>query len=85
MKAAVLDYVEAIYVGQPQRLRRSVHPQLTKLGYYPSGEGGEEELKGEEVGRKALTVPLGSKVVSLVAVVRASLWTGRDSGLDLPV
>lgn len=32
--AAVLDYVEAIYNVQPERITRSVHPDLTKYGYW---------------------------------------------------
>jgi hypothetical protein len=34
VKAAVLDYVEAIYQAQPDRIERSVHPDLAKRGYY---------------------------------------------------
>ena len=39
VKAAVLDYVEAIYQAQPDRIQRSVHPDLAKRGYFrKSGE-----------------------------------------------
>lgn len=39
VKAAVLDYVEAIYQAQPDRIERSVHTDLAKRGYYrKSGE-----------------------------------------------
>ena len=38
--AAVLDYVEGIYEVQPDRIRKSVHPTLRKIGYY-SQDGGE--------------------------------------------
>jgi putative lumazine-binding protein len=34
VKAAVLDYVEGIYQAQPERIQRSVHPDLAKRGYY---------------------------------------------------
>jgi hypothetical protein len=34
VKAAVLDYVEGIYQAQPDRIQRSVHPDLAKRGYY---------------------------------------------------
>ncbi|MCA1560634.1 MAG: nuclear transport factor 2 family protein [Acidobacteria bacterium] len=34
VKAAVLDYVEAIYQAQPDRIQRSVHADLAKRGYY---------------------------------------------------
>ena len=32
--AAVLDYVEAIYDVEPDRIARSVHPELRKLGFW---------------------------------------------------
>lgn len=39
VKVAVLDYVEAIYQAQPDRIQRSVHTDLAKRGYYrKSGE-----------------------------------------------
>ncbi|MBA2259262.1 MAG: nuclear transport factor 2 family protein [Acidobacteria bacterium] len=39
VKSAVLDYVEAIYQAQPDRIQRSVHIDLAKRGYYrKSGE-----------------------------------------------
>ena len=39
VKAAVLDYVEAVYQAQPDRIQRSVHTDLAKRGYYrKSGE-----------------------------------------------
>jgi hypothetical protein len=34
VRAAVLDYVEALYKVQPERIERSVHPDLAKRGYY---------------------------------------------------
>lgn len=34
VRAAVLDYVEGIYDVQPERIERSVHPQLVKRGVY---------------------------------------------------
>lgn len=38
--AAVLDYVEAIYDAQPERVERSVDPALAKTGFY-RGRGDE--------------------------------------------
>lgn len=32
--AAVEDYVEALYKVQPERIQKSVHPGLTKKGYW---------------------------------------------------
>jgi hypothetical protein len=34
VRAAVLDYVEGIYEVAPERIERSVHPDLAKVGWY---------------------------------------------------
>jgi hypothetical protein len=34
VEQAALDYVEAIYQSDPARIERSVHPQLTKRGFW---------------------------------------------------
>lgn len=34
VRQAALDYVEGIYMVQPQRIERSVHPALVKRGLY---------------------------------------------------
>lgn len=34
VRLAVLDYVEGVYNAQPERIERSVHPKLAKLGFY---------------------------------------------------
>lgn len=39
--AAVLDYVEGLYEVKPDRIKRSVHPSLAKVGYWREGEGGD--------------------------------------------
>jgi len=36
---AVQDYVEGVYLGQPERIKRSVHPNLRKHGFYLTKEG----------------------------------------------
>lgn len=33
VRAAVLDYVEGVYEVAPERIERSVHPKLAKVGY----------------------------------------------------
>lgn len=39
VRQAVLDYVEGIYNVQPERIERSVSPNLAKLGFYrPAAE-----------------------------------------------
>jgi Putative lumazine-binding len=34
VEAAALDYVEGLYNADPSRIERSVHPQLTKRGFW---------------------------------------------------
>lgn len=34
VQAAISDYVDALYLAQPGLIQRSVHPQLTKKGYW---------------------------------------------------
>ena len=34
VRAAVLDYVEGVYEVAPERIERSVHPELAKRGFY---------------------------------------------------
>ena len=41
VRLAVLDYVEGIYNNQPERVERSVHPNLAKLGFYRAPEATE--------------------------------------------
>lgn len=36
IERATLDYIEAIYYGKPELMRRSVHPQVHKVGYRSS-------------------------------------------------
>ena len=33
VEAAILDYVEGVYEADPDRIRRSVHPDLAKFGF----------------------------------------------------
>ena len=39
VRLAALDYVEAIYNVQAERIERSVHPTLTKRGFYKKDAG----------------------------------------------
>ncbi len=41
VRLAVLDYVEGIYNTQPERIERSVHPMLAKIGFYRAPEATE--------------------------------------------
>jgi hypothetical protein len=39
VRAAVLDYVEGVYNVEPERIERSVHPDLAKLGWGRTRDG----------------------------------------------
>ncbi len=43
VKEAVLDYVEGLYQVQPERIERSVHPDLWKRGFW--NDGGAYKLR----------------------------------------
>ncbi|REJ73554.1 MAG: hypothetical protein DWQ36_07130 [Acidobacteria bacterium] len=43
VRAAVLDYVEGIYEVTPERIERSVHPELAKVGWGRDAEGNYNE------------------------------------------
>ena len=40
VRLAALDYVEGIYAVQPERIERSVHPNLVKRGFYKDSAAG---------------------------------------------
>lgn len=44
VEEAVLDYVEGIYLVQPERIERSVHKDLRKLGYWREDSSSEYQL-----------------------------------------
>jgi hypothetical protein len=44
--AAIEDYVDALYLVQPERIERSVHPNLTKKGFWR--KSGEEPYGPEQ-------------------------------------
>ena len=43
VRAAVLDYVEGVYEVSPERIERSVHPDLAKLGWGRAKDGSYRE------------------------------------------
>lgn len=56
VKAAVLDYVEGIYNMEVDRIRQSVHPDLAKLGFFPSeGKYREAPMTQEQMLKAAAT------------------------------
>ncbi len=55
VREAVLDYVEGLYEVAPERIERSVHPKLAKLGWTrdPKGAYREHPLTYEQLVRGA--------------------------------
>lgn len=48
--AAVLDYVEGVYDVAPERIERSVHPSLRKVGWFRTRDGwGEAPMTYEQL------------------------------------
>jgi hypothetical protein len=45
VRQAALDYVEGIYNAEPDRLERSVHPDLIKRGYFKKQPGADYSLE----------------------------------------
>jgi len=43
--AAIEDYVDALYLVQPERIKKSVHPNLTKKGFWKPAD---KETYGQE-------------------------------------
>ena len=43
VRAAVLDYVEGVYEVAPERIERSVHPEMAKVGWGRDREGNYHE------------------------------------------
>jgi hypothetical protein len=44
--AAIEDYVDGLYLVQPERIKKSVHPNLTKKGFW---KGKDKEIYGQEL------------------------------------
>lgn len=58
VRAAILDYVEGVYEVAPERIERSVHPSLRKIGYWQRGADGpfqEAPMDYEELHELAAT------------------------------
>ncbi len=44
--AAIEDYVDALYLVQPDRIKKSVHPELMKKGFWKSKDKTEYDYSG---------------------------------------
>ena len=43
MRQTAFDYIDAIYKTDPSRIERSVHPELSKVGYWVARDGSWRE------------------------------------------
>ncbi len=44
IERAALDYIEGFYEGDTLKIKRSIHPDLSKLGYGSSSRGSKEHV-----------------------------------------
>ena len=44
VRQAILDYVEGVYEADPTRIERSVHPELSKRGFFVSKDEATESI-----------------------------------------
>ncbi|MDC8003901.1 nuclear transport factor 2 family protein [Aureisphaera galaxeae] len=44
IERAALDYIEGFYEGDTTKIKRSIHPDLSKLGYGSSSGGSKEHI-----------------------------------------
>ena len=44
--AAIEDYVDALYLVQPERIKKSVHPELMKKGFWKGKDKTEYDYEG---------------------------------------
>ncbi len=44
IKRAALDYIEGFYEGDTAKIKRSIHPELSKLGYGRKSKGSKEHI-----------------------------------------
>ena len=71
---AVLDYVEGVYNVQPERIERSVHPKLAKVGFYQDKEGAWKE------------VPMTfDRLVKLAATYNKDGWIAADAPKEITI
>lgn len=70
VRAAILDYVEGIYEVQPDRIKRSVHPQLMKKGF---GRPKDQTTYKDE------TVMTFNQLVELAGRWNAKGWLPKDA------
>lgn len=70
VEAAILDYVEGIYEVQPERIKRSVHPELVKKGFW---------RPKDQAAYKDESVMTFDELVDLAGKWNAKGWLPKDA------
>jgi hypothetical protein len=68
--AAVEDYVDGLYLAQPDRIKKSVHPELMKKGFWKAKDKTEYAYEG---------VMTFQQLVDLAAKWNAKGWLPKDA------
>lgn len=68
--AAVEDYVEALYLVQPERIKKSVHPELMKKGFWKGKDKSAYDYEG---------IMTFDQLVDLAGKWNAKGWLPKDA------
>lgn len=68
--AAVEDYVDALYLVQPDRIKKSVHPELMKKGFWKGKDKTEYSYEG---------IMTFDQLYELAAKWNAKGWLAKDA------
>ena len=70
VQAAIEDYVDGIYQVQPDRIKKSVHPELVKKGYWKDKDKTEYAYDG---------IMTFDQLVKLAETWNAKGWLAKDA------
>lgn len=70
VQAAIEDYVDGIYLVQPDRIKKSVHPELVKKGYWKGKDKTEYAYDG---------IMTFDHLVKLAETWNAKGWLAKDA------
>lgn len=68
--AAVEDYVDALYLVQPDRIKKSVHPELMKKGFWKGKDKSDYNYQG---------IMTFDQLVELAGKWNAKGWLAKDA------
>lgn len=70
VQAAIEDYVDGLYLVQPERIKKSVHPELVKKGYWKGKDKTEYAYEG---------IMTFDQLVKLAETWNAKGWLAKDA------